>query len=158
MGHLLSVKMQAPGAWILLGSLKRKRTWPSPSILQSPYSPSHGTNCMEPIYLDFPHLWEFTSPRRNLKSRRLSFLLLQGASKGRFLLCPSFSLPFLFIKQKSQIRFIAALPFSAPRSLLISQTPLLNTALQSSIPAPCPLILLHCLGNQLKYYMHQYHL
>lgn len=107
---------------------------------------------VEPVCLDFPHLWEFTSPRRNLKSRKLSFLLLQRASKGSFLLCPSFSLPFLFIKQKSQIRFIAALPFSDPHSLLISQTPLLNTALQSSIPAPCPLILPHCLGNQLKYF------
>lgn len=31
-----------------------------------------------------------------------------------------------------------------------SRTPLLNTALQSSIPVPCPLKLLHCLGNQLK--------
>lgn len=48
--------------------------------------------------------------------------------------------------------FSAALPFSDSRSLLVSWTPLLNTALWSSIPAPCPLILLHCLGNQLKYF------
>lgn len=107
---------------------------------------------MEPISLHFPHLWEFTTPRRNLKSRILSLLLLQRARKGGFLFCPSLSLPFLFIKQKSQIRFRAALPFSDPCSLLISQTLLLNTALQSSIPAPCPLILLHRLGNQLKYF------
>lgn len=107
---------------------------------------------MEPVYLDFLHVWEFTNPRRNLKFRRLSFLLLQKARKGSFFFCPSFSLTFLFIKQKSQMRFSAALPFSDPHSLLVSQTPLLNTALQSSILAPCPLILLHCLGNQLKYF------
>lgn len=50
------------------------------------------------------------------------------------------------------MRLRAALPFSDPCSLLVSATPLLNTALQSSILAPCPLILLHCLGNQLKYF------
>lgn len=107
---------------------------------------------MEPVYLDFLHVWQFTTSRKILKSRRLSFLLLQKVRKGSFLFCPSFSLPFLSIKQKSQMRFSAALPFSDSRSLLVSQTPLLNTALQSSIPAPCPLIPLHCLGNQLKYF------
>lgn len=62
-----------------------------------------------------------TTPMRNWKSRRLPLLLPQKARKRSFLFCPSISLPFLFIKQKSQIRFMSALPFSYPGSSLISQ-------------------------------------
>lgn len=77
---------------------------------------------IKPIYSAFSHLWEFTTLRRNLESRRLPLLLLQRVGKGSFLFCPSISRPFLFIKQKSQIRFTATLPFSYPGSSLISQT------------------------------------
>ena len=117
MFFLWKYRLLHPGPF--LWSLKKKKTLSSPSVLQSSYS--FFLPACNQISLDFSHPQKFTTPRRNLKSRRLPLLLLQRARKRSFLFCPSLSLPFSYTEEKPQIRFMAALPFSYPGSSLMSQ-------------------------------------
>lgn len=119
MESVLFVKIQAPASWVLF-MISQEEENTAISFCSS-VSPFLLPSSMQPISLDFPYPQKFTTPRRNLKSRRLPLLLLQRARKRSFLFCPSLSLPFPYTEEKPQIRFMAALPFSHPGSSLMSQ-------------------------------------